>query len=1065
MNLLQIRAANPEISIWVSASAGTGKTKILTDRVLRLLLQGEPLDKILCLTFTNAAAGEMKERIIDSIFKWSSSEESVLVEDIKKILGRESTSKELLLARNLYDYYIRSENSVNIQTIHSFCQKILKRFPLEADISPSFKIIDEIKAYSILRQIKTNLIAQKELELINKYLIENFHELIIDDIFSEIIQQKSMFLKKKLPVDDIYFKSEQLISKLQEKFDDKYYDIINSPIISNIVGFNITVQELKSFFLTENGHKRKRIVTQKIAKLGSNLYSDLEVIQERVYQLDQTEKNLQLEYHSQLLHLLGAKILKEYEDYKIKKGLLDYDDLISKACLLLNNSTAKEWVLYKLDGFINHLLVDEAQDTSSEQWKIIEALIADFFAGESKNENDNRTIFVVGDEKQSIFSFQGASVESFTLMNKLLENKISASGKKFENINLEISYRSAPEILDTVYNVFSDIQSKDPEMFSSKIIPLTAFRNTYSGSVELWPICTKEAGLDYFWPLPSVFANNESAKTKLARKISDYIKYIIDKGEIVGSQNRPVSAGDIMILFRRRDELTEEVIKALRQNKLEVSGLDRIILKQNLSVRDLLSVARFVLNPYDDLNLASLLKSSIINLSENLIFEIATGRGKLSIWEYLCSIKNPMQEDGTLLKALELLKVFQDIYTETESNFFQSILDIIGLRHILNESNGDESNDIINEFLYLYNEHINQTESLQSFIYMLDENESSVKRDDNSSDKIRIMTVHASKGLQAPIVILCDTTGVPNNSDRFIMDKKDNCISAKKSTNAPEYYNELKEAQKQKIYAEYLRLLYVGMTRAEDRLIICGYEEERSLPDNCWYKLIESTMKKITAPNEEDILIYGNNSKNNYKNLGFTNTPEHITELFRPEIFTRSNFAQKEYFPLPQNNILKPQIYSPLSTVNPPEYGLIFHKILEDSIGAGDLNLIKNHPLIDNIDINYRKRMQKSIDKILANEQFCLLVKNPCKVEINLGSLKNHNIEIRRVDLIVNVGKELIIIDYKSDLNPPMHNSDIPKAYTDQLALYKNIFSEIYKDKLISTKILWLETGELNVVD
>ncbi|RTK92776.1 MAG: AAA family ATPase [Rickettsiales bacterium] len=1051
MNLLQIKASNPDSSIWVSASAGTGKTKILTDRVLRLLLKGEVPNKILCLTFTNAAAGEMKERITNSIFKWSSLNQENLSFEINKILGRNCSEKELILASNLYDEYIRSENNINIQTIHSFCQKLLKQFPLEAKISPSFKIIDEIKAESVLKQIKKDLANYQDLELINKYLIENFHELIIDEIFSEIIQQKSKFLQKNISVDNLYQQSEKLINKLNTSFEDRYHALKSNSLIHSIVGFNISTQELKKFFLTENGQKRKKIVTQKIAKLGSNLYSDLEQIQEQIYQLDQNEKGLHLETHSQIISLLGAKILKEYELYKDKKGLLDYDDLITKTCALLNDNDTREWVLYKLDGFINHLLVDEAQDTSLEQWKIIEALIAEFYAGESSSPKIDRTIFVVGDEKQSIFSFQGANVESFSHMNKLLKYKMIASQKSFENVDLEISYRSAKEILEVVFNVFRKIQQKNSAIFSNPIIELQAFRENHSGRVELWPIVMGDKQQDSFWSIVTSNTIDNSPKKLLAEKISDYIKTTIEQGDVLAATGKPVTNGDFMILFRRRDELTIEVIKALQKNQLAVSGLDRIILKDNLSVQDLLSVARFVLNPDDDLNIASLLKSPLIKLSEDIIRVISEKRAHQSIWQLILSDEHKLYID-----ILNLLNIFLEIYSNNTSYFFQYIVDVLGYRAILNDYNGADSNDAINELIYVYRDYVNQIdESLQSFIYWIDDNESSVKRDDISSDKIKIMTVHASKGLQAPIVILCDTTSVPTNIDRFYWDKNENFLTAKKSDFAPDYYQDLKKIQQQKIYAEYLRLLYVGMTRAEDRLIVCGYQGERIIPENCWYKLVEEVMNQLETNNKDSVLIYGQDNNAINSMLQPSTTQQNIIEFY-PQILECKMPINAD---IPSAEIISYK--NPLSHQNPLEYGLIFHKILEDSIKASNLNIMKEHPLLDNLDKKYKNRMHKSIDLIINNKIFEELVQNPCQTEISIGSMLNEKINLGRVDLIITLDNKIVIVDYKSDLHPPAAAVFIPDSYKKQLNNYHKIFSEIYPYKIILTKILWLENGQL----
>ncbi len=310
MNFLQLKASNPEISTWVSASAGTGKTKILTDRVLRLLLKGADFKKILCITFTNAAAGEMKERIANSLANWSTLDSEQLKDDICNVTGQSASRQDLITAKQLYELYLRSDEKINIQTIHSFCQSLLKKFPLEAGVSPSFKIIDENKSAFILQKIKKKLLNQPELELINDFLITNFHELIIDEILSDIIQNKTKFTESTR---NIYEESKKIISLLEDANNDQYKVILQHPIIQNIVGFDISTPQLKQFFLNKDGQKRKRIVAQKIAKPGSNLYNDLEQLQDQIYFLDQNERSLYLENYSKLLSLLSSAIIKSYE--------------------------------------------------------------------------------------------------------------------------------------------------------------------------------------------------------------------------------------------------------------------------------------------------------------------------------------------------------------------------------------------------------------------------------------------------------------------------------------------------------------------------------------------------------------------------------------------------------------------------------------------------------------------------------------------------------------------------------------------------------------------------------
>jgi ATP-dependent helicase/nuclease subunit A len=1047
MNLLQIQASDPKFSSWVSASAGTGKTKILTDRVLRLLLCNADFRKILCLTFTNAAAGEMKERIASALADWANSKEEELAKKLYSTLGRVGTKKELDLARSLYNQYLTADERVNVQTIHSFCQKLLKKFPLEAGLSPSFTIIDETKAYTILQHIKKELLNKDELAPINDYLNANFHEVTIDTIISDIVQNKIKFFNENYQYDCVFTESQKIIESLNSNDSEEFEAIISYPIIQDIVGFNQTAGQIKKFFLTDSGLKRKRIVTQKIAKAGSNLYSDLEMIQEQVFAIDQQIKSKQLEQYSKLICILGKSILDAYENHKAKKGLLDYDDLIIYTSKLLKSSDARAWVLYKLDGGIDHLLVDEAQDTSFNQWQIVESLIEEFYSGDSKETEQERTVFVVGDEKQSIFSFQGADVHSFSRMNSTLKERMQQGGKKFTNVQLEISYRSAKEILDGVHLVFDRIYKQMPGLFTEKIQQLIPHRAEHSGSIEIWPLCANEETKESFWPI-SDDKNVKSPQTILAEKISSYIKKQLLSNRIIPATGKQIAPEDFMILFRKRDELTHEVIHALKNENIEVTGLDRIFLCDNLAVMDLLSIAKFIVSPDDDLNLCSLLKSPLIGLTEKEIYKISNERQKNSVWEYI-------NLNSTYQNLSERLQIFIDLHNITHvGNFFQYIVDVLGYRNILNANCGSDSNDAIDELLHTCSNFILQNNnSLQSFIFWIEEYSTSIKRDSSGADKVRIMTMHASKGLQSPFVILCDTTSTPKQSDMFFWNENGNLLSAKNSSSTPEYFNDLKKIEQNKTYAEYLRLLYVGMTRAEDHLIICGFQGTNSIPENCWYQLVRSSLSTKSEQDDEGKLIFGTEEKLiSTKEIKEKSVVEY--EICYANKNSKFTINQPKY----NTGYASP---SPISEKDPMGYGLIFHKILEDSLAVPDLAIMKTHPLIQTLTIKAQNRMQRCIDRIISNQELCELIKEDFRTEIAIGTTEDNSTKVGRIDLMIIKKSEIKIIDYKSDINPPEKQADIPQSYITQLNFYTKIVQKIYPQKNIQAMILWLENGNL----
>lgn len=852
MSNVQLQASDPNVSSWVSASAGTGKTKVLIDRILRLLLKKVEFKKILCLTFTNAAANEIQERITTKLEEWSSCSRESLVFSLKNILGKNPSRVELTTASSLLESYFKTQDQINICTIHSFCQKILKKFPLEANVSPHFKVIDELKVIKITKDIKNQIFNLHEMKYITNFFLENFHESTIDNILCQVISARTKILtnwQDFLSYKD-YLKSneKEYISNLVKH--NPYISIkeisnseIKNLIIKSLGKYNASI-DIRPFFLTLSGKKKERLIEKKTSTINPDLYMEVKKKQEDIYQLDQTKKTENLSLNSKLIKILAEKLLLEFELYKSKNAFLDYDDLILLTHNLLTNSNAKEWVLYKLDGGIEHLLVDEAQDTSNLQWNIIESIVQEFYSGDSRNKK-TRTIFIVGDEKQSIFSFQGADVLTFSYMKKFFKNKFKFGKKAFQIVDLNISYRSTKEILVCVTDVFNKIAKNTPEAFQAKLTKIRAYRR-HNGLVQLWPLCLNDSMSTQFWPLYKK-DNRTNAKVTLAQRIANYINKQINSRKTLPSTNKEISYQDFMILFRTRDNFTEEVIKALKNANIDISGVDVLSLAYDLTVADLIAIANFVLAPEDNLNLAALIKSPIFKLSEREVYQLvfASKAKKLSLWKYINLTKH-------YFFIKKKLKKFLLLYHYLPLNrFFLYISDIINYRD-------NKNSEAIDEFLKLSQDYfIEYGNSLQNFIYWFRKRTINIKKNIESSKKLRITTVHSSKGLQAPIVILCDTTTLPIINNKFILDKNNQLLSPKSFSYVPFYFQQIKAKQYQKTYQEYLRLLYVAMTRAEDQLIICGYQNRRKIPENCWYNLIKRSLKEIGLEKEDGTIYYG----------------------------------------------------------------------------------------------------------------------------------------------------------------------------------------------------------------
>jgi ATP-dependent helicase/nuclease subunit A len=814
INKAQILASDPDISAWVSASAGTGKTRILTNRVLRLLLAGASPNKILCLTFTKAAAKEMEDRINESLLSWKNIDSKNLFISLENILGHSPTNDQLAIAPNLFFAQINSVFPIKIQTIHSFCQFILDKFPLEAQVAPGFKVIDEFKSAEIISKIRIDIISNNHMDSTDlqsaiNFVAGNLHDVRISALIEKIVQDKVKFLelfaqyasmedyKKSLEAE--FLKQSVAVPEVRtiSLIDAEEKDLVKLETYNKLVEKgDFTSPEFINFFLTLEFEPRKTLLSKKWATTHPEEFDLLLEIQKYVWEYIQQEKAKNLIQYSAYLFVIAKYILGDYEHYKRIYGYLDYDDLIIKTRNLLINSDVKEWVLYKLDGGLEHILVDEAQDTSKEQWEIIEAIASEFYSGVTRSDK-NRTLFVVGDEKQSIYSFQGANPEYYKQMNEYFSKQMFAAQKIYKNIALQISYRSTKEINEFVAQTFEGVENF-PSAF------LVTNRLEQHGVVEVWPTIFSDSEEVESWPLP---INKESSASyeKLAAKIADYI-----------SELDSFSPSDFLILVRKRSDFVNSVIRHLEERKIKVAGIDRMRIMENIVSLDILSLAKFILLPEDDLNLAGFLKSPFVGLQESELLDLCVSRRDLSLYQFI------------LLNRADLahkLSVFQKKYIETSlSGFFLDILEIEGFRSNLLAAHGMIANDVINEFLDLAsNFERDEQNSLQNFVFWLENADIELKRDLESSDSVRIMTIHGSKGLQSKVVILVEAATSRFPTSMFLWHEDGYYLFPGSSANYIKEYERLLDVQTQKDYAEYLRLRYVGLTRAEDRLIIATY--------------------------------------------------------------------------------------------------------------------------------------------------------------------------------------------------------------------------------------------------
>ena len=804
----QNSAADPNLSVWVEASAGTGKTKVLSDRVLRLLLNTEnpKPEKILCLTYTKAGAVEMKSRIYERLSEWAVITDENLQKSLYSLFSPDELSFSemqtyMSRARTLFAVLLDTPGGMKIQTIHSFCQDLLSRFPLEAGVPPYFEVIETAEQNDILKQIRRQIIVEAQTRPESKtarymhYITANMKESAFSDTLNDIIEKReklqSIFshyadfaafedvLAQKLGADknkllaDIYRDFKDSLGALPAVITDTFRhgsstEIKAADILQKIADGACGAQEFedlkKAFLNNKNELKLSGNATTK--KYNPNIAEQTQILADIINETQQKIVRQKLFFSSQAIFGLAYELFEKYAEYKKARAKLDFSDLIFAASKLLSTSINTAWVLYKLDGGIDHILVDEAQDTSPEQWGIIKALSEEFFAGEG-NKKVTRTLFVVGDRKQSIFSFQGADPDKMEEMRKYFSLK---AGETFKKINLDVSFRSTAAVLDVVNQVFSSAETSAGVTAEGETVKHLPYRIGEFGKVEIWPLLVGEKAENdeqkpYLKP-----QKRPSPKYQLAQKIVAKIKELMQKSQ---DTPRPLHFGDFMVLVQKRAHFIDEFIRACKEGNINISGADRIKLSVQIAVQDLISLAKFLLLPNDDLSLAEVLKSPLFNLNDDDLFKLCHNRGGANLWSRLqdfAPYRQVYEELQDLCNLVDYVRPFE---------LFDYILSKKGGRKKFILRMGYEVEDALDEFLnQVLNFEKEHIPSLQNFVEWIENHSLEIKRESkqNDVDAVRLMTAHGSKGLQARVVFLPDTnvsSGVKNEKKILIDDEDD----------------------------------------------------------------------------------------------------------------------------------------------------------------------------------------------------------------------------------------------------------------------------------------------------
>lgn len=1133
----QYASSNPEASAWVSANAGSGKTHVLTQRVIRLMLAGNAPDRILCLTFTKAAAANMKARVFDTLAKWTMMGDQELIGAIEALTGEKSAHRLKDKARQLFTLALDTPGGLKIQTIHAFCEAILHQFPLEANVPGHFKTLQDAGQAVMLEEAKAYVLSgrSKNEETTTHYrkLIENNSLHAIENAIASIVANRNDFLDwieaGVEPATEALFGAfdlstdsthENVIANCLQYFplpdpelkiisetaaeSDKANDMVMHENLAEALQAKSLQQRfdaLKAACLKKDGDPKSesRIVTKFVKERLPDAPTRLVACGEALKDAQQRLHALALIENSRHLFHVAEAVLERYGRLKRRRGVVDFDDLVDKCAALLNRNEITDWIRFRLDRGIDHVLVDEAQDTSPRQWQIVNAVTADFHVGDTAAYR-NRTVFVVGDEKQSIYSFQGARPAEFAKQERNLRQSVKSVQKEFHPGKLALSFRSTPDVLHAVDMVFNSETARKGLMQSGETPVHDAVRKNDPGEVLVWPLFIKEKHeASESWLDPVDHASKSDPAALLAERIALTIQEWVGK-PLPGSP-QPLQYKDILVLVRRRDRLIPALTRTMKDLGLQVAGADRLTLTDHIAVEDLIALAKFALLPSDDLNLAGVLKGVLFNFDEEALFEFAYARGPMSL---IGTIENaasdPDHSHHTMAKIVqERLSLLRSKASGLNVfEFFAWVLGPFGMRKAFLARLGAEAEDVLDAFLDECVGFVREGGiDLQEFVSSLEQAKPEVKREiELERDEVRIMTVHASKGLEARVVFLVDPSNAPWSESHRPPVLPINTSQGTANVWLPSSDLHVSETEKatgvvrEAAEAEYRRLLYVGMTRAADRLIVCGFRGSNEPKHETWHGMVRSALEpsgeEIRDPEDNIVAIRWKETKDSGEVSDERIALDSDTSgtLSPPPNWLHTRIPHEKPLPSPLTPTgayalidddvdIGGQLSQGAMRGNATfaiQKGKAVHRLLErlpdipeaerEAIGKQHLKNIGG-----NWTTNQCEDVWSQVQEILENPYYQAMFSQKSSAEVSLtGKLNTRSGErliTGQIDRLVIQENTVEIIDYKTNYKIPAAPEQVPLQYLTQMALYREMVKQIYPNHAVRSYLLWVHGPNL----
>jgi ATP-dependent helicase/nuclease subunit A len=1092
------------------ANAGSGKTTALTARVVRLLLLGVPPERIVCITYTKAAASEMRARVLVRLRGLLLMDDTQCRAEIEKLTGEVATDATTTLARGLFSAVLDSPSGgLQLTTIHGFCQSILRRFPLEAGITPHFTVLEDGAAEAVIARAKQGVLQSISVDEWLAWAMEiigsrggeyRFESLANDIIKHRRLWQKICHLQSPEALRERIYALHEVTpalshNQLTQMFCDSLSTADEAIIRMHLpellahetatyrnVGEGLAhwlaldaqgrldgIEDCLDIFLTEKGTVRARLLNDKEHPAGSKLRGAVERMAEQALRYASRVAALACAEETSVTAILAKNVLMHYAAAKAAIHALDYDDLIEHTLTLFSHPDTIGWVMTKLDHRIDHVLIDEAQDNSADVWELARILVEELFTSSDGigSANQPRSLLVVGDEKQSIYSFQGAAPEQFDRYRSTFKQLLSDAPSTLEERTLTDSWRSTQAVLTLVDTVCAQENIKHALSAQATITAHQRKREkvTDVGQVVLYPPLIQpesEKAEPLVMPLsyrPSITHAQQRAE-QIAATIAHWLK--VEK-RLLFSQNRPIHAGDILILVHKRAPLVPPLIRALQRYEIAVAGLDRLTLADHLAVSDVLALMQWCANTSDDLALAQVLRSPIIGITDEALRALAYGRSG-TLWQ---QCDHPL-----LLQALGWRSL-------TPYDFLTHLLEVAGCRRAFARRFGAEVHEVLDELkaqAAAMPEGMGNT--LAEFHAWLSGSNRQIKREQETgaSDQIRIMTVHGAKGLEAPVVILTDTSQPPDTGKERLFtvmsddDQELPVLSFSKKRRSADRLVEAKAAKQNKLLAEYHRLLYVALTRARDELHVFGTATKKGeLKTHSWYASVAEAMRLLGAIEEVDSLVLRDVMPTQTEP---TSEPARELPLPLPHwantapISSESTIRSLAPSRMEQGQA-KP--YAATLSRGARERGVRIHRVLELLDAKSDTALIAR--LVRHIAADWPEDEQQAVismvEKLHTQEHW--IWRNPHWPEVNVtGRIANAGAAIpfgAQIDMLVKTPDGMVIIDYKTGSHVPKQASEVSANYLLQLKIYRALIAQIYPQMPIRCAIIWTNTAQLMWLD